>query len=90
MPVGFAPGTTLLDPGSLLFVNGESGVAEIQAPDEGTGAIVETLVSDYGVSHVVGGTHHPGRGTPSLVQDRVLAGVASLSSIAIEDSTGEA
>jgi len=49
---------TLLPKGQLLFINGESGVAEIYALDNATGAPVDTLVTSFGGSHVVGGSHH--------------------------------
>ncbi|HYE96556.1 MAG TPA: T9SS type A sorting domain-containing protein [Rubricoccaceae bacterium] len=74
--VTFAPeplvlGTTSLPAGTLLFINGESGVAEIYAVDKATGSVLATLVTDFGVSHVVGGAYHPDRNTFFLVQDNV-------------------
>ena len=64
-------GSTSVPAGTLFFFNGESGVTEIYAIDTGTGAIIETLVTDFGVSHVVGGAYHPDRETFFLVQDSV-------------------
>jgi hypothetical protein len=57
--------------GTLLFVNGESGVAEIYATDKVSGAVVASLSTGFGVSHVVGGAYHRRRDTFFLVQDRV-------------------
>lgn len=57
--------------GQLLFVNGESGVADIFAVDNVSGVIIETLTTDFGASHVVGGSYHPVRHTFFMVQDNV-------------------
>ena len=57
--------------GTLLFVNGETGAAEIYAVDKQTGTIIDTLATAFGVSHVVGGAYHPERNTFFLVQDNV-------------------
>lgn len=64
-------GATSVPGGSLLFVNGETGVAEIYAVDRFAGTVVATLATAFGVSHVVGGAYHPGRKTLFLVQDLV-------------------
>lgn len=64
-------GSTPLPEGTLLFINGESGTVDIYAINKNTGAVLATLVTQFGVSHVVGGAHHAGRGTIFLVQDRV-------------------
>jgi outer membrane protein assembly factor BamB len=55
--------------GTLLFVNGETGPAEIYALDATTGTVLATLSTAFGVGHVVGGGYHPGRRTFFLVQD---------------------
>ncbi len=70
-PEAFVLGTTSLPAGTLLLVNGESGVAEIYALDATNGSILATLVTAFGVSHVVGGAYHPFRDTFFLVQDNV-------------------
>ena len=70
-PVSFALGGTTLSTGTLLFINGESGPAEIYAVDKATGSVLDTLATDFGVSHVVGGAFHPIRNTFFLVQDNV-------------------
>jgi hypothetical protein len=70
----FTLGATPVPAGSLLAINGESGVADIYAVDPGTGAILASLTTAFGVSHVVGGAYHPGRGTFFLVQDRQPGG----------------
>ena len=64
-------GATQLPLGTLLFVNGESGPAEVYGLDKSTGSVLATLQTEFGVSHVVGGAHHPGRNSIFLVQDRV-------------------
>jgi hypothetical protein len=60
--------------GSLLLINGESGVAEIYAIDHLTGEVIDTLVTEFGVSHVVGGAYHPDRDSFYLIQDNVPSG----------------
>ncbi|MBW2269244.1 MAG: hypothetical protein JRH16_11755 [Deltaproteobacteria bacterium] len=67
----FVLDATLLEAGTLLFVNGETGVAEVYALDKSTGAVLETLVTGFGASHVVGGGYHPDRASLFLLQDRV-------------------
>lgn len=67
----FTLGTTLLPKHSLLQINGETGVADVYALDETTGAVLSTLNTSFGVSHVVGGAYHRIRQTLFLVQDRV-------------------
>ncbi len=67
-------GSTTIPTGTPLFINGETGVAEVYAIDKSTGGVLATLVTQFGVSHVVGGAHHPMRGTLFLVQDRVPGG----------------
>lgn len=70
-PEAIQLGTTALPAGTLLFINGESGVAEVYALHPDTGAVLATLVTGFGVSHVVGGAYHPTRDTLFLVQDKV-------------------
>jgi hypothetical protein len=75
--------------GTLLVINGESGVAEIYAVDKSTGAVLATLVTAFGASHVVGGSYHPARDTFFLVQDRIASGAANQSLVAeIDPATG--
>ena len=62
-----------LPAGTLFFINGESGPAEIYAMNAATGAVIDTLPTDFGVSHVVGGAYHSGRSSFFLIQDRVPA-----------------
>lgn len=61
--------------GSLLFFDGETGVVEVYAVDPVTGAVLATLVTSFGSSHVVGGAYHPGRDTLFLLQDGVPGNV---------------
>jgi len=70
-PEAFIMGDTAVPAGSLLFINGETDVAEIYALDTVTGDVLATLVTEFGISHVVGGAYHPLRDTFFLVQDNV-------------------
>jgi hypothetical protein len=70
-PEALTLGSTTVPAGTLLFINGESGVAEIYALDESTGAVLATLSTAFGIGHVVGGAYHTGRNTFFLVQDNV-------------------
>jgi hypothetical protein len=64
-------GESTIGPGQILFVNGESDAADIFAIDQLTGNVVDTLLTDFGNDHVVGGSFHPDRETFFLVQDNV-------------------
>jgi hypothetical protein len=64
-------GDRSLAAGTLLFVNGETDVAELYPLDTETGAPFATA---FGNSHVVGGAHHAERGSFFAVQDRVPGG----------------
>ncbi|CAG0952047.1 hypothetical protein PHYC_00251 [Phycisphaerales bacterium] len=72
--VGMSLNGTPIPAGTLLFIDGESGVAEIYAINPATGGVIASLNTSFGVSHVVGGAYHPGRETIFLVQDRVPGG----------------
>jgi hypothetical protein len=74
--------------GSVLYIDGESGVAEVYAVDPATGTVIATLVTQFGVSHVVGGAYHPQRGTLFLVQDRVPGGAAANRIAEVDAATG--
>ncbi|MBX3377237.1 MAG: hypothetical protein KF678_09580 [Phycisphaeraceae bacterium] len=79
----------LLPDATLLFINGESGTADIYAIDKQSGAVVATLVTAFGASHVVGGAHHRQRGTIFLIQDAVPAGTSNDNLVAeINPATG--
>ncbi len=80
--VALTLGTTAIPAGTLLFINGESGFADIYAIDPSTGTLLASLTTSFGASHVVGGSYHPGRGTFFLVQDRVPPATASKNLIA--------
>ncbi|MGH7724628.1 MAG: FlgD immunoglobulin-like domain containing protein [Candidatus Eiseniibacteriota bacterium] len=68
--VALVLGVTPVPAGTLLVINGESGPADIYALDPTSGAVLATLPTLFGASHVVGGAWHPGRNTFFLVQDR--------------------
>ena len=77
----FTLASTVIPANSLLFINGETGPADIYALDKTTGAVLATLNTTFGVSHVVGGAHHRSRQTLFLVQD-LVPGVADENRIA--------
>lgn len=85
-PISLA--STTLPSNALLFINGETGPAEIYALDKGTGTVISTLNTSFGVSHVVGGAYHRIRQSFFLIQDLVPA-VADENRVAeIDLSTG--
>ncbi len=71
--VDFMMNGVLVPAGSMLVFNGESGVVEIYAVNPVTGAIIATLTTGFGASHVVGGSYNPVTGTFFVVQDKVPA-----------------
>lgn len=71
-PVALMLGTTALAAGDLIVINGETGVAELYAPEVTTTAAVVTA---FGASHVVGGSYHTARASVFAVQDRVAGAV---------------
>jgi hypothetical protein len=88
-PVQFLMNGNTIQEGQVLFVNGESGSAEIYAVDNGTGIITDTLATTFGTDHVVGGSYHHQRNTFFMVQDNV-PGVALENLIAeIDPSNGD-
>ena len=87
-PKGLSLNATALPAGSLLFINGESGVADLYAVNKVSGATAATLNTAFGVSHVVGGAYHRRRDTFFLVQDRVPGGVNGNRIAEIDPATG--
>ncbi|MGE0404466.1 MAG: hypothetical protein AB7T06_47590 [Kofleriaceae bacterium] len=77
----FTLGSTNIPAGTLLFVNGETGPADLYA-----GAT--TLAAQFGASHSVGGALHVGRGTVFLVQDRVPGATDGNRVAEIDPATG--
>jgi len=67
---GFTLNDTFVPPGTMLFINGESGTADVYAVNASTGTVLATLTTSYGASHVVGGAYHRIRKTLYLVADR--------------------
>lgn len=88
-PADLVMNGTFVAQGQLLLVNGETGAADIYAIDEGTNAVIDTLVAGFGDSHVVGGSYHPQRGTFFLVQDNVPGGFVENRVAEIDASTGD-
>ena len=80
---------TFVAQGQLLLENGESGVSEIYAIDEVTNEVIDTLVTGFGNSHVVGGSYHAQRGTFFLVQDNVPGGFEANRIAEIDATTGD-
>jgi hypothetical protein len=75
---------TPLPAGTLLSFNGESGAVDIYAVDKTSGAVLATLTTAFGSSHVVGGAYHPGRDSFFVVQDRNTSSLIA----EIDPSTG--
>ncbi|MBK8097475.1 MAG: hypothetical protein IPK26_10225 [Planctomycetes bacterium] len=89
-PVAFTLGTTPVPAGALLYIDGESGVAEVHAIDSTNGTLLGSLTTGFGNSHVVGGAYHPLRGTLFLVQDRVPSNAAQKNLVAeVSATTGQ-
>lgn len=68
-PAQIVLGSSMVPNGRLLFFNGETGTADIYGIEQGPGTIIDTLVTAFGLNHVVGGAYHPFRNTYFLVQD---------------------
>ncbi|MCE7975054.1 MAG: hypothetical protein DYG92_12155 [Leptolyngbya sp. PLA1] len=83
----FVLGGSAVPAGSVLYIDGESGAAEVYAVDS-AGTVIASLVTAFGVSHVVGGAYHPARGTLFLVQDKVPGGTAASRVAEIDTATG--
>ncbi|MEO8067690.1 MAG: hypothetical protein ABI599_08375 [Flavobacteriales bacterium] len=88
-PVAFVMNGTAVAQGQLLFMNGETDETEIYAIDEATGVVIDTLPTQYGVSHVVGGSYHPLRNTFFMVQDNVPGSVIGNRIAEIDPNTGD-
>jgi len=69
-PKAFMLGQTLVAEGDLLFINGETAVADIHVVNKQNG-MTSMLATAFGGAHVVGGAYHAGRNSFFLVQDRV-------------------
>jgi hypothetical protein len=67
----FSLGGTEVPVGTLLFVNGETGGADVYAVNTNTGFVVASLSIPFGVHHVVGGAYHPSRDSFFLVADKL-------------------
>jgi len=70
-PLQFLMNGNVVPEGQILFINGESGEAEIYSVDSATGIIADTLNTVFGSGHVVGGAYHHQRNTFFVVQDNV-------------------
>jgi DNA-binding beta-propeller fold protein YncE len=88
-PVAFVMNGTAIEQGQLLFMNGETAEADIYAIDEVTMEVIDTLETAFGVSHVVGGSYHPTRGTFFLVQDQVPGGFQGNRIAEVDAATGD-
>ncbi|HEX5175934.1 MAG TPA: hypothetical protein VFV83_02840, partial [Chthoniobacteraceae bacterium] len=80
-PEDFVLGNVAVPAGSLLYIDGESGPAEIYAVDKETGAVLATLSTAFGGSHVVGGAYHAERNSFFLVADRLDASPSTVAEI---------
>lgn len=88
-PADLTMNGTFVAQGQLLLVNGEIDAADIYAIDEETNQVIDTLVPGFGVSHVVGGSYHPQRGTFFLVQDNVPGGFDANRIAEVDAATGD-
>ncbi len=88
-PADLVMNGTFVAQGQLLLVNGETDEAEIYAIDEVTNTVIDTLITGFGVSHVVGGSYHPQRGTFFLVQDKVPGGFQADRIAEVDATTGD-
>ena len=70
-PVSLQIRENIYPKGQLLFINGESGTADIFVIDNSSGDVLDTLQTQFGASHVVGGAYHHIRNTFFLVQDNI-------------------
>ena len=68
-------GDTDIPSGTLLVINGESGTTDIYAVDVEDDTVISTLVTEFGTSHVVGGSYHPQRDSFFLLQNDVIGGL---------------
>lgn len=84
----FRLGATTLPANALLYINGETGGADLYAIDKASGSILSTLNAAFGASHVVGGAYHPTRGTLFLVQDKVPGGANANRIAEVDPQTG--
>ncbi|MFZ2872943.1 MAG: dockerin type I domain-containing protein [Phycisphaerales bacterium] len=83
----FMLGGSPVPAGTVLYIDGESGVAEVYAVSS-SGTVIASLVTAFGTSHVVGGAFHPGRGTLFLLQDKVPGGTGTNRVAEIDPATG--
>ena len=88
-PVALTLNGTAVAQGQLLFMNGETDAVDIYAIDEVTLAVIDTLPTAFGVSHVVGGSYHPARQTFFVVQDNVPGNVIGNRIAEIDPNTGD-
>ena len=80
-PEALSLGGTLVPAGTMLFVNGETGTADVYAVDPSDGTVLATLVTAFGNNHVVGGAWHPIRDTLFLVADQFDATPSTIAEI---------
>lgn len=79
---------TAFPPGTLFMINGETGVAEIYGIDKLTGVVIDTLVTMFGNSHVVGGGYDSVSQNLFLVQDKVPAATIDNTIAEVNPQTG--
>lgn len=87
-PESMLLGATSIPEGTLLFINGETGVADIYAVDKASGAVLATLATSFGVGHVIGGGYHRARDSFFLMQDKVPGGADANRIAEVDPVTG--
>lgn len=79
---------TSFPPGTLFLINGETAVAEIYGINKLTGIVLDTLITQFGNSHVVGGGYDSVSQQLFLVQDKVPAATIDNTIAEINPQTG--
>lgn len=88
-PAAFSLGGVAVATGDMLFIDGESGPAEIYlVPPELDAGAPRSLATQFGASHVVGGAYHIARGTFFAIQDRVPGSTLGNQVAEIDAATG--
>jgi hypothetical protein len=75
--------------GTVLFVNGETGPAEIYAMDPVSYTVIDTLHTEFGNDHIVGGSYHPTRNSFFIIQDNVPSSTIDNMIAEIDQQTGD-
>lgn len=75
--------------GALLLINGNYGRTTIYALDAEDGRLIDSLQTNFGVDHVIGGSYHPGRESFFLLQDHLAVDGMQNTIAEVEARSGE-